>query len=152
MEVIGEFSSSIIYQEEETENVEEEEEEIEDELHWKDSIVDHKIVQLKGNVIPKGLVPLERFLNENDVHFNVSKNNWEDEVEDCNIGTNQWPKLINLENDISKEYKHMYVDLFKKYFDISSWCYRDIKTYTRDIIQHKTPLKSKTKPYKKKFR
>ena len=31
-----------------------------------DSIVDHKIVELKGHSIPKGLVPLERLFSKDD--------------------------------------------------------------------------------------
>ena len=31
-----------------------------------DSIDDHKIVELKGNFIPKGLVPLERLFSRDD--------------------------------------------------------------------------------------
>ena len=39
---------------------------VENELCTKDSIVDHKIVELKGNFIPKGLVPLERLFSKDD--------------------------------------------------------------------------------------
>lgn len=59
MEVVGEFSASRIDQAQEVENEQEEVEEVY--LPWKYSIKDQNIVQLKGNVIPRGLVPLERF-------------------------------------------------------------------------------------------
>lgn len=46
LEIIGEFSPSKIDQEEKGENVEGEEE-VEEDLPWKDSVADHKIVHLK---------------------------------------------------------------------------------------------------------
>jgi len=51
------------------------------------SIGDQKIMKLKNNVIPKGLVPLKRFFNANDVAVNIKKINLEDDLEDCNLGT-----------------------------------------------------------------
>lgn len=60
MEVIGEFSNLVIDQEDE---------DVVDEhqFSWGETIAGHKILQLKGNTIPKGLVSLKRFFNPNDV-------------------------------------------------------------------------------------
>ena len=43
------------------------------ELPLKDSVGGQKIVQFINNVIPKAFLPLEIFLNANDVFVNVSK-------------------------------------------------------------------------------
>ena len=56
-------------------------------------MVDQNIFQLKGNVIPKGMVPLENFFDANDVPVNVNKKSWADDVEDCNVGTKKKPNL-----------------------------------------------------------
>lgn len=55
IEVIGEFSNSTIDQEEEKEVDQKT-------TSWEDTLVGHKILQLKANTIPRGLVPLEIIL------------------------------------------------------------------------------------------
>ena len=59
MELVGEFSDDIVDQEQDFELME-------NEPCRNDSIADHKIVELKGNWIPKGLVPLERLFSKDD--------------------------------------------------------------------------------------
>jgi hypothetical protein len=44
------------------------------------------------------------------------------------------------------------VDLFKEYVDVFAWKYEDLKTYDTTIIQHRIPLKPRTKPFRKKMR
>ena len=46
-----------------------------------------EILQLKNNTIPKGLIPLGEFFDNNDVSQNPKVTPNEVEVEDCNIGT-----------------------------------------------------------------
>jgi ribonuclease HI len=50
-------------------------------------IVDHNIVQLTNNHIPRGLVPLERLFDINDVDVKVKGSNEEVDVIECNLGT-----------------------------------------------------------------
>jgi hypothetical protein len=59
-------------------------------------IVGRDIIQLKNNVIPKGLVPLEKLFDENDVARNPKITTNDEDVEDCNIGTQENPKIIKL--------------------------------------------------------
>lgn len=49
-------------------------------------------------------------------------------------------------------YKERDIELFKKYTDVFSWSYEDLKTYDVGIIQHKIPLKEGIKPFKHKLR
>jgi len=44
-------------------------------------------VQLKNNIIPKGLFSLENLFDENDVAKNPKVTTNDEDVEDCNIGT-----------------------------------------------------------------
>ena len=63
MELIGEFSNSLIDQDQNDEvdyTVE----------YSENTIVKHKIIELKGNFIPKGLVPLERIFSKDDTILN----------------------------------------------------------------------------------
>lgn len=82
LEVIGEFANLEIDQEEEAE------EEHTDGLSFKGLIGNQKILQLKDNVIPKGLVPLERLFNANDAANNPKKIDLEEDLKECDPGTN----------------------------------------------------------------
>lgn len=95
MEVFGELFDSIIDQGEVVENEQEAVEE--EDFPQNDSIENQNIVQLKGTIIPRGLVPLERLFNVIDVPSKVSKQGWEEDIKDCNICKKKQPKLINLE-------------------------------------------------------
>jgi hypothetical protein len=50
-------------------------------------ISNHHIVQLPRNHIPKGLVPLERLFDGNDVAVKGEVSNEDANVVECNIGT-----------------------------------------------------------------
>ena len=39
----------------------------------------------------------------------------------------------------------------KEYVDVFSWKYEDLKTYDKNIIHHKIPIKSNTNPFKQKL-
>ena len=103
---------------------------------------------MKDNVLPKGLVPLEILFDANDVVVDSKKTHQEEEMEDCNLGTQQEPKIVKLFKGVPKNYKERYIDLFKKYMDVFAWSYEDLKTYEKNIILHKIPLKEGIKPHK----
>jgi hypothetical protein len=76
-------------------------------------IANHKIMQLKDNHIPKGLVPLEKLFDNNYVASKPSVNPQAKHVEDCNIRTKEETKFIKLSKSLSTNKKNRYVDLFK---------------------------------------
>jgi hypothetical protein len=115
-------------------------------------VVGHNIVELKTNHIPRGLVPLERLFDNNDVSRKVVMKNQEQEVMDCNIGTTANPKIVKISRALPDEQRNRYVSLMKKIVDIFAWSYEDLKTFDTDIIQHKIPLKVGSKPFRKKIR
>jgi hypothetical protein len=72
---------------------------------------DSDVFHLKNNVLPRGLVPLEDPFDFNDV---VKKPKIEPtwrEVEECNIGTEEKPKMIKLSKFLPPEKKKKYIDL-----------------------------------------
>lgn len=93
MEVIGEFSNSMI-------DKEEEELTKEHTTTWEECIARQKVLHLKGNAIPWGLVPLDRIFKSNDVAIKPVEQDAEELVEDCNIGTEDEPWLIKLSTNI----------------------------------------------------
>jgi ribonuclease HI len=66
-------------------------------------IVDHHIVQLPSNHIPKGLVPLEILFDENDVAVKFKGPTEDVDVAKCNIGTEEDPKFVKLSSSLSGE-------------------------------------------------
>jgi hypothetical protein len=114
--------------------------------------VGRDIIQLKNNIIPKGLVPLENMFDENDVAKNPRITASEEDMEDCNIGTKENPKMVKLSKTLSLEVKQDYVNLMKGFPDVFAWSYNDLKVYDTKVIQHVIPLKEDQKPFKQKLR
>ena len=67
LETVGEFSNM------EIDACEEEEAEDTSERNWEEKMAGSKVLQLKGNIIPRGLVPLERLFEKNDVSLQPSQ-------------------------------------------------------------------------------
>ena len=68
-----------------------------------------KILHLKGNSIPRGLVPLENLFDPNDVAKEPQLVPSCENVEDVNIGTEDHPNMIKISRTLSPEAKHKYV-------------------------------------------
>ena len=107
---------------------------------------------MKDNVLPKGLVPLEILFDANDVAVDSKKTHQEEEMEYCNLGTQQEPKIVKLFKGVPENYKERYIHIFKKYMDVFSWSYEDLKTYDKISIEHKIPFKEGLKPHRQKLR
>jgi hypothetical protein len=115
-------------------------------------IVDHHIVQLPNNHIPKGLVPLERLFDRNDVAVKGKVSNEDVDVAECNIGTEKDPKFVKLSSSLSREQRAEYAELLKEFADVFAWTYEDLRTYDTSVIEHKIPLKEEAKPFRQKLR
>ena len=85
---------------------------------------------------------MERLFDVNDVTVKPTKKEHEEDIEYCNIGTKQRPKLVKLAKGIPEEYEQRYLDLFTEYVDIFTWSYDDLKTYDTSIIQYSFEIKS----------
>ena len=105
------------------------------------------IIQLKNNTLPKGSVPLEDIFDNNDV-LKSPKVPRDDEVEECNIGTEKDPRVIKLSKDLTKESEEKYIKLMKEFHDVFAWTYDDLKVYDPGVIQHTIPIQKNAKPFK----
>ena len=76
-------------------------------------IVDHHIVRLPRNQIPKGLVPLERLFDNNDVEVKGNNPKDDTDVAECNIVTERNPKFVKLSSNLSKEQRAECNELLK---------------------------------------
>jgi hypothetical protein len=115
-------------------------------------IADHQIIQLPSNHIPKGLIPLERLFDGNDVAVKGRVSGDEADTAECNIGTPEEPKFVKLSRSLTEEQRAEYTELLREFADVFAWTYEDLKTYDTSVIEHKIPLKEEARPFKQKLR
>ena len=111
-----------------------------------------EVLQLKNNLIPKGLIPLEKLFDQNDVYKAPKLQADEEEVESCNLGDSLVPKMVKISKFLSADMKTKYVEMMKRFIDVFAWSYADLKQYDSSIIQHTIPIKENEKPFKQKLR
>jgi hypothetical protein len=68
---------------------------------------------LKNNKIVKGLVPLEKLFDENDVAKNPRVTPNEAQVDDFNIWTNKEPTFVNFSKSLTPENRNKYLELMR---------------------------------------
>jgi len=99
------------------------------------------VLQLKNNSIPKGLIPLEKLFDRNDMFKSPRIQADDEEVESCNLGTVAMPKMIKLSKFLSVDRKHKYIEMMKRFIDVFAWSYADLNKYDPTFIQHTIPIK-----------
>ena len=72
-----------------------------------------EIVDLKDNLLPVGLTPLEDMFDANDVPKKPKMQPLNAVIEEHNIGTEENPKMIKLSKNPPPDQKPKYFDLFK---------------------------------------
>jgi ribonuclease HI len=115
-------------------------------------IAKHDIIQLPSNHIPRGLVPLERLFDGNDVEVKGRVSDKDADTAECNIGTPEEPKFVKLSRGLTREQRAEYTKLLREFTDVFAWTYEDLKTYDTSVIEHKIPLKEEAKPFRQKLR
>jgi ribonuclease HI len=66
-------------------------------------IADHRIMQLPSNHIPKGIIPLERLFDGDDVAVGGRVSGDDADAAECNIGTPEEPKFVKLSRSLTEE-------------------------------------------------
>jgi ribonuclease HI len=74
-------------------------------------IADHQIIQLPSNHIPRGLIPLERLFDGNDVAVKGRVSDKDVDTAECNIGTPEEPKFVKLSSSLTAEQRAEYTEL-----------------------------------------
>ena len=75
-------------------------------------------MNLKDKTFPKGLAPLEDLFDSNDVAIKPKMEPLRSDIEECNIGTKENPKLIKISKTLPPTEKLKYINLFKEFQDI----------------------------------
>ena len=104
------------------------------EIHKDPKKEEFKVLKLKDNILPRGLVPLEELFDFNDVAKKSKIEPMGGNIEECNIGTEQIPKIIKLSKSLPIVTKRRYIALFKEFIDVFSWSYEELKAYDTSII------------------
>jgi hypothetical protein len=85
LEAVGEFSETHADQENQNDQIWIMQEG-EDPQAFQDKITNHRMLVLKNNQILKGLIPLERLFDQNDIPVKSTLQPQPEEVEDCDVG------------------------------------------------------------------
>lgn len=64
------------------------------------------------------MAPLEDLFDFNDVAKKHTIEHSDSDVEECNIGAEDKPKMIKLAKSFPVEMKKKYIDLFKEFIDV----------------------------------
>ena len=86
--------------------------------HLRNKFGQNNIVQLPNNHIPKGLIPLEKLFDHNDVPYNPTQQENESAVHRHNIGSPDHSKYINLSTHFSATQNYKYCNLMKWFADV----------------------------------
>lgn len=70
-----------------------------------------EVLQSKDKNIPRGLAPLEDLFDFNDLAKKPTIEHIESDVEECNIGTEDKPKIIKLARSLPTDMKKKYIEL-----------------------------------------
>lgn len=111
-----------------------------------------EVINLKDNFLPKGLTPFEDLIDSNDVPKKPNMEPLKSDIEECNIGSEEDPKMIKLSKSLPPNEKVKYIELLKEFQDVFAWNYEDLKSYDTNIIQHTIPFKENQRPFRQKFR
>ena len=74
---------------------------------------DTEVINLKDNFLPKELTPLKALFDSNDVPRKQKMEPLKSDIEECNIGTEENPKLIKLSKSLPPTKKVKYVEPLK---------------------------------------
>jgi len=102
--------------------------------------------------LPKGLTPLEDLFDSNDVPRKPNMEPLKSDIEECNKGTKEKPKMIKISKSLPPTEKVKYIELLKEFQDVFAWSYEDLKSYDTSIIQNAIPIKENQKPFRQKLR
>jgi hypothetical protein len=92
----------------------------EDPQEFRDKIASHCMLVLKNNQIPKGLIPLERLFDCDDIPLKSTIQPQPEEVEYFDIVTKETTKLVKISKYLPPKVKKKYAELLKKYKDVFS--------------------------------
>jgi hypothetical protein len=71
-----------------------------------------------------------------------------DPLEEIDIGDEITPRPIFVNKNISLEHKDDIIKLLRGYIDCFTWNYHEMPGLSRELLEHRLPIKTGFKPYK----
>ena len=71
-----------------------------------------------------------------------------DPLEKIDIGVGSVPRPTYVNANLSAEYKADLIKLLKEYVDCFAWSYSEMSSLSRDLVEHRLPIKAGFRPYK----
>ena len=75
-----------------------------------------------------------------------------DPLEKIDIGDGSVPRPTFLNANLSAKYKADLIKLLKEYVDCFAWSYSEMLDLSRDLVEHRLPIKADFRPYKQPAR
>jgi hypothetical protein len=69
-----------------------------------------------------------------------------DALEEIDIGDGITPRPTFVKRDLSADYKSNLVELLREYVDCFAWNYQEIPGLSRDLVEHRLPIKAGFRP------
>ena len=113
---------------------------------------DIEIIDLHDGPLPKGIIPLERLFDQNDMYTGKMSSQVDDEVIEFNIGTKESLKMVKFGKGTTSNEREKLISLIREFKDVLSWSYEDLKAYREYVIDHAIPLKEGKKPFRQKLK
>ena len=112
-----------------------------------DYLQESDVIQIKNNVIPKGLLSFERMFDSKYVqkakYLTIQKENYvELKIEPS--------KYIKVGLECSDEEKAIVSEIYHEFSKVIAWTYDNLNTYDKSVIQHIIKHEPNAKPYRQK--
>ena len=75
-----------------------------------------------------------------------------DPLEKIDIGDGSVSRSTFVNANLSAEYKADLIKLLKEYVDCFAWSYSEMPGLSRDLVEHRLPIKAGFRPYKQPAR
>ena len=73
-------------------------------------------------------------------------------LEKVDIGDGSVPRPTFVNANLSAEYKADLIKLLKEYMNCFAWSYSEMPSLSRDLVEHRLPIKASFRPYKQPAR
>ena len=71
-----------------------------------------------------------------------------DPLEEVDIGDGTVPRPTFVKRDLEADYKSQLIVLVKEYVDCFAWEYHEMPGLSRELVEHRLPIKAGFRPYK----
>jgi hypothetical protein len=93
-----------------------------------------EVINLQGNTLPKGCVPLESLFDKHDIFKGKWGNKRADETLEFNISTEIDPRMIKIGKGTTEKERVEILALIREFKDTFAWNYDELKAYRGDVI------------------